>query len=253
MCNRDELLFEFCAENLTHVERALAAGARRIELCDNLAVGGTSPCAGVVAQAPLTTRPFGASVRVMIRPRGGDFFYTEEELAMMEAEIFAAAQLGADGVVFGCLAPQDEGAYTASREAALRAGLLPGAGYTGSWRLDVDAAAELAYAARTSEPAHGTPLGITFHMAFDELDESAQLEAVDLLANLGVDRILTHGGPAGSPIEGNFERLRRLIAYADGRLTILPGGGITYQNARAVADALGARELHGTKIVNLSK
>ena len=247
----DDLLLEFCAENFTHVERALATGARRVELCDNLAVGGTSPCSGVVAQAALTAHASGAEVRVMIRPRGGDFYYTEEELAMMEGEIFAAAQLGADGVVFGCLAPQDEEAYAASREAAIRGGLLPGAGYGGGWRLDIDAAAELAYAVRCSERAEGA-MGITYHMAFDALDETAQLDAIDMLANLGVDRILTHGGPAGSPIEENFGCLQRLIEHAAGRLTILPGGGVTYQNARAVAEALGVRELHGTKIVDLS-
>ncbi len=70
----------------------------------------------------------------------------------------------------------------------------------------------------------GRELGITFHMAFDALDEAEQLTAIDALAELGVDHILTHGGPANTPIEDNYEHLRALIAHAGDRLTILPGG-----------------------------
>ncbi len=87
--------------------------------------------------------------------------------------------------------------------------------------------------------------------AFDELDEARQLEAIDLLVELGVERIFTHGGAAGTPIMGNVERLRRLIDHAAGRIIILPGGGITYGNAERVAEALGVSEVHGTKIVEL--
>ncbi|MBM9833083.1 copper homeostasis protein CutC, partial [Enterococcus faecalis] len=68
----------------------------------------------------------------------------------------------------------------------------------------------------------------------------------------GVQRILTHGGAAGTPIEANFDRLKELIAYAGERLTILPGGGISFENAQEVADTLGVKEVHGTRIVDLN-
>ena len=99
-----DLLREFCAENLTHLEAALAAGARRVELCDNLAQGGTTPSAGVIAQAVRIVRTHpGATVRVIIRPRGGDFVYDDAELAAMDGDAREAVRLGADGIVTGCI------------------------------------------------------------------------------------------------------------------------------------------------------
>ena len=95
-------------------------------------------------------------------------------------------------------------------------------------------------------------LQITFHMAFDAIPESRQFEAIDWLADHGVHRILTHGGPAGTAIEENLERLKALIDYAGDRLIILPGAGISYKNAQSIADQLGVSELHGTKIVDLT-
>ena len=84
-------------------------------------------------------------------------------------------------------------------------------------------------------------------MAFDELAPEDQFEAIDVLVKMGVTRILTHGGAAGTPIEDNFDHLARLIEYAGDRLTILPGGGITTANRDAVAAALGGSELPGTQ------
>ena len=82
------MLREFCAENLTDIEAALNAGARRIELCDNLACGGTTPSAGVIEQAIALVHAYeGASVRVIIRPRGGDFVYSKSEFKAMETDI----------------------------------------------------------------------------------------------------------------------------------------------------------------------
>lgn len=216
---------EFCAENMTLVPAAVAAGAVRVELCDNLAVGGTTPSYGVIRAAVAHARETGTKVMCMVRPRGGDFEYTAAEAAMMRDDLLMAKRLGVDGVVFGCL----------------RDG-----------RLDRELTAELVRLAH--EPSAEAPRGVavTFHMAFDALSSADQLEAIDWLADQGVERILTHGGPAGTPIADNLERLRACVERAAGRLTILPGGGITWENAEDVAAALGVSEVHGTKIVRVA-
>lgn len=219
------LIREFCAENMTLVPAAVAAGAARVELCDNLAVGGTTPSYGVIRAAVAHARETGTAVMCMVRPRGGDFEYTAAEAAMMRDDLLIAKRLGVDGVVFGCL----------------RDG-----------RLDRELTAELVRLAH--EPSAEAPRGVavTFHMAFDALAPVDQLEAIDWLADQGVERILTHGGPAGTPIADNLERLRACVERAAGRLTILPGGGITWENAEDVAAALGVSEVHGTKIVRVA-
>ena len=213
-----ELIKEFCAENVERVPEAIAAGAGRIELCDNLAVGGTTPSHGVIRAAVEIARPVGVLVMCMIRPRGGSVEYSGAEARIMVDDLRHAAELGVDGVVFGCLRGGE-----VDRELTGRlAGLAKEAG-----------------------------LMVTFHMAFDEISADAQPAALNLLAGLGVDRVLTHGGAAGTPIAGNLERLRRLVVYAAGRLEILPGGGVTWENTEEIADAVGVREVHGTRIVKL--
>ena len=254
------LLREFCAENLTHLSVALAAGARRIELCDNLAVGGTTPSAGVIAQAvKLVHGTPGATVRVIIRPRGGDFVYDDAELAAMEEDARAAVRLGADGIVVGCLTPKDPVAYLRSRTAAVAAHGTPGdeapAPYRGGFDIDEVANKRIVAAAREQAAAEAREVGLTFHMAFDALPVASQSTAVDAIAALGFDRILTHGGVAGTPIADNLSRLTALVSRAkrgDGQIIILPGGGITFANAVEVAASLNVHEVHGTKIVELA-
>lgn len=224
-----ELLREFCAENMTHVPAAVKAGARRVELCDNLAVGGTSPSYGVIKSAVAFAREHDVGVMAMVRPRGGDFFYQEAELQSMLDDLSLARWLGVAGVVFGCL--RERGGHTA---------------------LDLEAVRRLTDGAKgpgTGCAAGTPPVAITFHMAFDELDAEAQLQAIDELATLGVERVLTHGGPAGTPILDNIDHIHELVGHAHGRLTIMPGGGITWQNAEHVANLLGVYEVHGTRIV----
>ena len=212
------LIREFCAENVERVPEAIAAGAGRIELCDNLAVGGTTPSHGVIRAAVEVARPAGVPVMCMIRPRGGSFEYTEAEGRIMVDDLRHAAELGVDGVVFGCLRGGE-----VDRELTERlAGLAKEAG-----------------------------LMVTFHMAFDEISVDCQAEMLDLLAELGVDRVLTHGGAAGTPIAGNLERLHWLADHVAERLGILPGGGVTWENAEGVAAAVGVGEVHGTRIVRL--
>lgn len=220
---------EFCAENFSDVPAAIAAGAARIELCDNLAVGGTTPSFGVIEAAVSYAHEHGARVMCMVRPRGGDFVYSAGEVEMMEADARIALALGADGIVLGCLALDADGDLD----------------------LDVAALERVCSIAREAAEERGEAVDMTFHMAFDALPERRQLEAIDAIADLGFTRILTHGGAAGTPIEENLDRLRTYVERAAGRLVILPGAGITYENAERVADALGVREVHGTRIVEL--
>ncbi|MFB8624633.1 copper homeostasis protein CutC [Enterococcus casseliflavus] len=212
------MLKEFCAENYTNIPLAIARGAKRIELCDNLAVGGTTPSTGVQEEVLQYAGEKGIPVMTIIRPRGGDFVYNDTELKIMHTDLIEAKKLGTDGVVLGCLTPS-------------------------GW-LDEEALELLL------ETAEG--LQVTFHMAFDAIPAARQFKAIDWLAEHGVQRILTHGGAAGTPIEANFDRLKELITYAGERLTILPGGGISFENAQEVADTLGVKEVHGTRIVDLN-
>lgn len=208
---------EFCAENMELVPAAVAAGAARVELCDNLSVGGTTPSYGVIRAAVALAGERGVGVMCMIRPRGGGFEYTPDEAAMMRDDLAMAKRLGVTGVVFGCL----------------RDGHL-----------------DRALTSELVELADG--VDVTFHMAFDALPADEQLGAIDWLAGQGVSRILTHGGPAGTPIEDNLGRLHAYVDRAAGRVTILPGGGITWENAERIASDLGVCEVHGTKIVRLA-
>ncbi|MBZ6526617.1 copper homeostasis protein CutC [Aerococcaceae bacterium DSM 111021] len=210
------MIREFCAENFTNIPKAIAAGANRIELCDNLAVGGTTPSYGVIQTTIEYASQHDTEVVVMIRPRGGDFKYTKEEVLTMCRDILALKYTGIKGVVFG----------------AVRDG----------W-IDEEVMNELLKAAK--------PFEVTYHMAFDEIKKSLQNDAINWLAERGVMRILTHGGQEGSTIEENLPYLLKLVEYSGQRITILPGGGITYENSQTIADALSVTELHGTRIVKI--
>lgn len=210
------MLREFCAQNLTNVAEALAAGVDRIELCDDLTVGGVTPSDEVIDRAVALVHAHGARVMVMVRPRGGDFAYSGQELDAMANTIGHARTLGADGVVFGCVS---EGA------------------------LDKAATRSLARAAQGMD--------MTFHMAFDEIDPAWQAETLGTLADLGFSRVLTHGGPLARPIEDCLPHLRELVTAVRGRISIMAGGGVTWENAERIATELGINEVHGTRIVRL--
>ncbi len=209
------MIKEFCAENFTKIPQAIQKGANRIELCDNLAVGGTTPSTGVIEEVLAYAGENSVPVMTIIRPRGGNFVYNDIELKIMHTDLIEAKKLGTDGIVIGCLTED---------------------GWLDEEALDL-----------FIETAEG--LQITFHMAFDALSKENQFKAIDWLAERGVTRILTHGGLAGTPIEDNFDHLKELIAYADQRILILPGGGISTENVQTVMDTLKVTEVHGTKIV----
>ena len=209
------MIYEFCAENVTLLEKAMEAGARRIELCDNLAVGGTTPSYGVTKAAVELAANYDTTIMTMIRPRGGDFVYNDLEIAIMLEDIRLTAQAGSQGVVFGAL--------------------------TADKKLDKPNLEKLIAASKGME--------IVFHMAFDELSEEDQLEAIDWLSQAGVTRILTRAGVSGDSLEKRFAHYHRILEHAKGKIEILPGGGIDLDNRQTFIDQLGVTQLHGTKVV----
>ena len=209
------MIYEFCAENVTLLEKAMQAGARRIELCDNLAVGGTTPSYGVTKAAVELAANYDTTIMTMIRPRGGDFVYHDLEIAIMLEDIRLTAQAGSQGVVFGAL--------------------------TADKKLDKANLEKLIAASKGME--------IVFHMSFDELGEEDQLEAIDWLSQAGVTRILTRAGVSGDSLEKRFAHYHRILEHAKGKIEILPGGGIDLDNRQTFIDQLGVTQLHGTKVV----
>ena len=209
------MIYEFCAENVTLLEKAMQAGARRIELCDNLAVGGTTPSYGVTKAAVELAANYDTTIMTMIRPRGGDFVYTDLEIAIMLEDIRLTAQARSQGVVFGAL--------------------------TADKKLDKANLEKLIATSKGME--------IVFHMAFDELSDEEQLEAIDWLSQAGVTRILTRAGVSGDSLEKRFAHYHRILEHAKGKIEILPGGGIDLDNRQTFIDQLGVTQLHGTKIV----
>jgi len=209
------MIYEFCAENVTLLEKAMLAGARRIELCDNLAVGGTTPSYGVTKAAVELAANYETTIMTMIRPRGGDFVYNELEIAIMLEDIRLIAQAGSQGVVFGAL--------------------------TADKKLDKANLDKLITASKGME--------IVFHMAFDELSDEDQLEAIDWLSQAGVTRILTRAGVSGDSLDKRFAHYHRVLEHAKGKIEILPGGGIDLDNRQTFINQLGVTQLHGTKVV----
>lgn len=206
------IIRELCVENFTKVPHAIREGVERIELCDNLAVGGTTPSYGVIQQAAELVAESKTTLAVMIRPRAGDFVYNSYELKIIETDTLKAIEAGAQNIVFGALTEENE--------------------------LDTDALETVMVAAQ------GLP--VTFHMAFDEIKN--QKEAIDQLIEFGVDKILMHGGPLNQPL--NTEKIKDLVTYANGRITILIGGGVTSANYEILAQACQTSFVHGTKIID---
>ena len=197
------ILVEACVDSVASSLAAERGGARRLELCDALFDGGTTPSAGMIAACKETVS---IPVFVMIRPRGGGFIYSDAECDVMRRDIVVARELGADGVVIG--------------------GLLP------------DGTVDLSLVRFLVEAAHWLP--VTFHRAFDITpDLGASLE---LLAEAGVQRILTAGG-ASTAADGATV-LADLVRQASSRLTVMAGGGVREENVRSLVSVSGVREVH---------
>lgn len=195
--------FEVCVDSIESAVAAEAGGAQRVELCSDLLEGGLTPSYGTLRVARSRVR---VGVMAMIRPRGGDFCYSDAEFEAMAADVEVAKALGADGVVIGLLSP--DGTVDRPRTKALI--------------------------------ERARPLAVTFHRAFDMTRDP--FEALETLVELGVDRVLTSGQDASVP-EG-IDLIASLIRRAAGRLVVMPGGGVTARNVGRVIASTGATEVH---------
>lgn len=197
------LFFEACVDSVESALAAQAGGAQRIELCSDLLEGGLTPSFGTLKVARTALK---IEIMMMIRPRGGDFLYSDLEFQAMQHDVAMARETGADGVVFGLL--------------------------NSDGTVDVPRTRDLIQQAR--------PLKVTFHRAFDMTRDP--FEALETLIELGLDRVLTSGQEA-SVIEG-LDLIAALIQRAQGRIIVMPGGGITPHNVARVAALPGLREIH---------
>jgi len=194
---------EICAFNLPSALIAQRSGADRIELCASPEEGGTTPSAGLIRTARENLH---ISLYPIIRPRGGDFLYTEEEFRIMLRDIDYCKQVGCNGVVIGMLL--------------------------------TDGSVDKQRCSRLVEAAY--PLGVTFHRAFDWA--ANPFEALEDIINMGCERILTSGqrptAMEGAPL------IDQLVREADDRIVIMPGSGVRSSNILPLAEATGAAEFH---------
>ena len=195
--------FEICANSVASCIAAQEGGADRVELCAGIPEGGTTPSYGMIRSA---RENITIALNVIIRPRGGDFLYSKEELTEMLYDIRTAKELGADGLVFGCLTPDGQ--------------------------VDIEAMTPL------MEAAGDTP--VTFHRAFDHSADPFQ--ALEDIISLGCARILT-SGCRPTALEG-VSLLAQLVEAAGDRIIIMPGCGVKESNIAETARLSGAREFH---------
>jgi copper homeostasis protein len=196
-------VLEICADSLESAVAAELGGAQRVELCSALAEGGLTPSLGLMRAVRSRIR---IGIHVMIRPRSGDFLYSDDDLAIMREDIALAARCGVDGVALGLLTAEGD--------------------------VDVERTRELVKLAR--------PMEVTFHRAIDlARDMESALEDV---IRTGAQRILTSGAEA-TAMQGRH-RIRDLVQASDGRIRVMAGGGVRAENVKELAHATGVLEFH---------
>ncbi|MHB1936014.1 MAG: copper homeostasis protein CutC [Acidobacteriaceae bacterium] len=197
------MILEICVDSVESAIASQAGGAQRIELCSDLNEGGITPSAGLIQAV---RKHVGIQVFVMVRPRGGDSFYTNYEFDVMRVDVLRVKELGADGIVVGML---DKDGH-----------------------VDVERTGDLVRLAH--------PMQVTFHRAFDmsaDLDES-----LERVIETGAHRILTSGGM--QTVTQGADQVTHLIVAAKGRIRIMVGGGIRQENIRKIALRTKATEFH---------
>jgi copper homeostasis protein len=198
-------IIEIATSDFITTKSAVEGGADRIELCANLAEGGTTPSFGTIKQC---REVFDVLLYTIIRPRGGDFLYTDEEFDIMLQDVKLCKQLGCDGVVIGLL--NKDGTIDVKRTSIL---------------------IEAAY-----------PLGVTFHRAFDRCKNP--FEALEQLIEIGCERILTSGQRPS--VADGIELVAELQKKADDRIIIMPGSGVRKENIKMLAEKTGCVEFHSS-------
>ncbi|PVE55258.1 copper homeostasis protein CutC [Rhizobium rhizogenes] len=205
MADHTGRLLEICVDSAEGLAAAIEGGADRIELCSALGVGGLMPSYGLMQHAKRTSP---IPVYPLIRPRAGNFIYDEADVAIMEADIAQARELGLPGVVIGAT--------------------------TKDGRLDRQVVERLIEAA--------SGLDISLHRAFDMVRDP--IEALETAIDLGISRILTSG--CAKNVSLGMEMLKRLSHQADGRISIMPGGGVTADLVPELLVATGIHEIHAS-------
>lgn len=205
-----KIIFEVCANSISSAQAAQQGGADRIELCAKLEIGGVTPPFEVIGRTLLR---LSIPVYILIRPRGGDFVYDDNEFCLMKKEILYAKEIGAAGIVAGILTPKGD--------------------------IDVVRTTELVSLA--------APMQFTFHRAFDRARDP--LTALEDVIKTGADRILT-SGQAKSAWEGRA-LLQILRSKASSRITLLAGAGINPTNLTEIIKFTGITEVHASCSVKL--
>lgn len=198
-------IIEIATTDFISTKNAVDGGADRIELCAALSDGGTTPSAGTMK---LCREKFDAYLFPIIRPRGGDFLYTDDEFSIMMHDVLLAKQLGCDGIVTGLLLA--DGSIDKKRTAIM---------------------VELAY-----------PMEVTFHRAFDRSKDP--FIALDDLVEIGCQRVLTSGQQVNAA--DGIDLIRQLVELAGERILIMPGSGVRKDNIKEIAEKTGAREFHSS-------
>ncbi len=196
---------EICCVDPGSLLLAASSDVDRVELCSDISSGGVTPSAGLIELAAGMGIP---SVNVLIRPRGGNFIYSEEEVRIMERDVETAGKAGATGVVIGALTPSGE--------------------------VDVRVIERLCVAAEGME--------LVFSRAIDIA--SSPLEALEILMESGFDRVLTSGG-APNVTEGRG-MLRKMVEKTRGRMVVMAGGGVRPENVEELYRTAGVRAFHTT-------
>ena len=211
------LIKEACVTNYLQAKRAFELGANRLELCFDIVNGGVTPSYGTAKQIK---ENLNIPVFCMIRPRGGNFVYDESEIKIMMDDIFILVKYAKiDGIVFGCLNNNQE--------------------------IDIETNKLLINKAREINK----DIKITFHMAFDDIKDIniEYKKNIDILINLGFNRILTKGCKENA-FQGK-NNIKNYLEYANNRIIIMPGKGITNSNFNELVEFIKCKEIHGTKIV----
>lgn len=201
----EKVLIEVCVDSVESAIAAQNGGADRVELCDNLMEGGTTPSFGAIEQA---RKNLEIGLHIIIRPRGGDFLYSDLEFEICKRDIEICKQLGADGVVIGIL--------------------------TANGEIDAERTKALLELAR--------PLSVTFHRAFDVTKDARK--SLETLISLGIDRVLT-SGQEPTAFEG-IDTIAELVGRAGDRIIILGCGSLSKRNVKRFVEKTRVKEIHLT-------